>query len=157
MQGLQTKPSRLRRGSERYLAMLPDISVAATVLGAKCESFVKIIDEISDAARRLVTCPAQPLTIPSPVRGEPPRAWRISAAFHPLAPLRERVASIASPGEGAEGIMIVWNYAGHDTSLGRCCSCPCRRSRVGLKPMTVHPPNNRETLSLLHSNIRGAM
>ncbi len=49
MERLQIKLSRLKRGSERYLDMLPDISVAATVLGAKCESLEKITDEISDA------------------------------------------------------------------------------------------------------------
>jgi hypothetical protein len=49
MERLQTKLSRLKRGSERYLDMLPDISVAATVLSAKCESLEKITDEISDA------------------------------------------------------------------------------------------------------------
>jgi len=49
MQRLQTKLSRLKRGSERYLDMLPDISVAATILGAKCESLEKITDEINDS------------------------------------------------------------------------------------------------------------
>ena len=49
MERLQIKLSRLKRGSERYLDMLPDISVAATVLGAKCESLERITDEISDA------------------------------------------------------------------------------------------------------------
>ena len=49
MERLQTRLSRLKRGSDRYLDMLPDISVAATVLGAKCESLEKITDEISEA------------------------------------------------------------------------------------------------------------
>ena len=49
MERLQIRLSRLKRGSERYLDMLPDISVAATVLGAKCESLEKITDEISEA------------------------------------------------------------------------------------------------------------
>ena len=49
MQRLQIRLSRLKRGSDRYLDMLPDISVAATVLGAKCESLEKITDEISEA------------------------------------------------------------------------------------------------------------
>jgi hypothetical protein len=49
MERLQTRLSRLKRGSDRYLDMLPDISVAATILAAKCESLEKIADEISDA------------------------------------------------------------------------------------------------------------
>ena len=49
MERLQIRLSRLKRGSDRYLDMLPDISVAATVLGAKCESLEKITDEISEA------------------------------------------------------------------------------------------------------------
>jgi hypothetical protein len=49
MQRLQIRLSRLKRGSDRYLDMLPDISVAATGLGAKCESLEKITDEISEA------------------------------------------------------------------------------------------------------------
>ena len=49
MERLQIRLSRLKRGSDRYLDMLPDISVAATVLGAKCESLEKITDEMSEA------------------------------------------------------------------------------------------------------------
>jgi hypothetical protein len=49
MERLQIRLSRLKRGSDRYLDMLPDISVAATVLGAKCESLERITDEISEA------------------------------------------------------------------------------------------------------------
>ena len=49
MERLQVRLCRLKRGSERYLDMLPDISVAATVLSAKCESLERMTDAIRDA------------------------------------------------------------------------------------------------------------
>ncbi len=49
MDRLRVKLLRLKRGSDAYLHVTSEISVAATVLGAKCESLESITDEITDA------------------------------------------------------------------------------------------------------------
>jgi hypothetical protein len=49
MDRLQHKLSRLKRGSDAYFRVMSQISVAATVLKAKCESLESITDEIVDA------------------------------------------------------------------------------------------------------------
>ncbi len=49
MDRLRLKLLRLKRGSDAYLRVTSEISVAATVLGAKCESLESITDEITDA------------------------------------------------------------------------------------------------------------
>ena len=49
MDRLRHKLSRLKRGSDAYFDVMSQISVAATVLKAKCESLENITDEIIDA------------------------------------------------------------------------------------------------------------
>ena len=49
MDRLRVKLLRLKRGSDAYLHVTSEISVAATVLAAKCESLESIADEITDA------------------------------------------------------------------------------------------------------------
>jgi hypothetical protein len=46
---LRVKLLRSKRGGERYFDLLPDISVAAGVLGDKCGSLEKITDEIMES------------------------------------------------------------------------------------------------------------
>ncbi len=49
MDRLRVKLLQLKRGSDAYVHVMSKISVAATVLGAKCESLESITDEITDA------------------------------------------------------------------------------------------------------------
>ena len=48
MDRLRHKLLRLKRGSDPYLDIMSEISVAAIVLAAKCESVDRITDEIID-------------------------------------------------------------------------------------------------------------
>jgi hypothetical protein len=49
MDRLRHKLLRLKRGSDAYFHVTSEISVAATVLKAKCKSLENITDEITDA------------------------------------------------------------------------------------------------------------
>jgi len=49
MDRLRHKLLRLKRGSDAYYDVMTDLSVAAIVLGAKCQSLNNITDEIIDA------------------------------------------------------------------------------------------------------------
>ena len=49
MDRLRHRLSRLKRGSDAYFHVMSQISVAATVLKAKCASLESITDEITDA------------------------------------------------------------------------------------------------------------
>ena len=49
MDRLRHKLLRLKRGSDAYLHVMSEISVAAIVLAAQCESLDNITDEIIDA------------------------------------------------------------------------------------------------------------
>ena len=46
---LRHKLLRLKRGSDAYYDVMTELSVAAIVLGAKCQSLDNITDEIIDA------------------------------------------------------------------------------------------------------------
>ncbi len=49
MEQLREKQRRLKRGSEPYFNLLPDIAVCGEVIKAKLESLTDIIDGIEDA------------------------------------------------------------------------------------------------------------
>jgi hypothetical protein len=49
MDRLRHKLLRLKRGSHAYYDVMTELSVAAIVLGAKCQSLDNITDEIIDA------------------------------------------------------------------------------------------------------------
>ncbi len=49
MEQLREKLRRMKRGSERYLDVLPEIYVCGEVIKAKVESLTDIIDGIEDA------------------------------------------------------------------------------------------------------------